>query len=317
MRAVSGSGGWTADAFRAHERYVWAVAYRMTGSADDADDVVQETFARAVARPPEDLESPVRPWLTRVAVNAARDVLRRRKSRAYIGPWLPAPVETTDLEDLGSRTGDEPDASARYDLRESVSFAFLVAVEALTPQQRGVLVLRDVFDYSVHETAVALGLSEANVKTTHHRARRAMAEYDRGRREPTPDIAATARASLERFVLALAASDAAAIEACLAEEARAVSDAGGEYLAALRPIEGRARVARFFAGLQRKVEWKGRFAILSLNGAPALVGELDGRNDRWAPRLVLRVEVDTTGAVREVHLVLAPPKLRAVRSWPS
>jgi RNA polymerase sigma-70 factor (ECF subfamily) len=317
MLAVTNGKDWTAEAFRAHERYVWSVAYRMTGSAEDADDVVQETFARAIARPPAHLDEPVRPWLTHVAINVARDVLRRRRSRPYVGPWLPSPVETADLEGGGELGGaGEADVSVRYDLRESASFAFLVALEALTPRQRAVLVLRDVLDYSVEETASVLSLTEGNVKTTHHRARHAMARYDRARCARTPERAAAAQAALERFVLALAAQDAGAIAACLAEDVRAMTDGGGEYIAALRPILGRDRVTRFLLGLQKKSDWTGRFAIRSFNGSPALVMELDRDAGRWAPRVVLRVEIDAAGAVVETHFVLAKAKLRAVRAWP-
>ena len=106
-------------------------------------------------------------------MNLARDALRRRKRRLYVGPWLPSPVETGDLEDPGAEPALGTDA--RYDLRESASYAFLVALEALTAQQRAVLLLRDVLDYSVRETAQAPALSGGpNVKTTHHRARHAM-----------------------------------------------------------------------------------------------------------------------------------------------
>src|SRR5579859_1118474 len=113
------------EAFRAEERSLWGLAYRMTGSAADADDVVQETFVRAVERPPARLDEPLRPWLTRVAVNLARDALRRRKRRAYVGPWLPFPLEGDAFEELVADPA--PSAEARYDLRESASFAFLVA----------------------------------------------------------------------------------------------------------------------------------------------------------------------------------------------
>jgi RNA polymerase sigma-70 factor (ECF subfamily) len=328
---------WTAAAFREHERHVWAIAYRMTGSAADADDVVQETFARALERPPERLDAPLRPWLTRVAVNVARDALRRRKRRRYVGPWLPTPVETGSDgpgpgpgADAGAGAGASVSAGAgagmdadtgtdaganaesRYGLRESASFAFLLALEALTPQQRAVLLLRDVLDYSVREAADALALSEGNVKTTHHRARRAMAAYDRTRRPPSAQLAAATRDALQRFLLALVQQDAAALEACLADGARALTDGGGEYLAALRPVHGRDRVARFLVGLQRKADWKGQFALRDINGLPALVAELDTAHTRWAPRAVLRLELDARDAIREVHLVVASTKLVAV-----
>jgi RNA polymerase sigma-70 factor (ECF subfamily) len=299
-----------AEAFRAHERGLWGLAYRMTGSAADADDVVQDTFARAVEQPPARMDEPLRPWLTRVAMNLARDALRRRKRRPYVGPWLPAPVETAGLGDAA----DEPTAGAeaRYGLRESASFAFLVALEALTAQQRAVLLLRDVLDYSVAEAAAALSLSEANVKTTHHRARRAMAAYDRTRMVPTAELAAATRAALERFLTAIVSQDAAAAEACLTEAARAVSDGGGEYRAALRPVRGRDRVARFLVGLQKKTYSAGRFALRDVNGLPALVAEVDTKAARWAPRFVLRCDVAPDGKIREVHVVLTSSKLSAI-----
>jgi RNA polymerase sigma-70 factor (ECF subfamily) len=226
-----------------------------------------------------------------------------------VGPWLPSPIETGD--------GDEADAAdpalptdARYDLRESASFAFLRALEALTPQQRAVLVLRDVLDYSVREAADTLSLSEANVKTTHHRARRVMEGYDAAR--PTRATAEATRAALERFMAAVLSEDVAAVEACLADDAEAVSDGGGEFLAALKPVLGPNRIARFLLGIQRKSTSGGRFAVRGVNGLPALVAEVDTKEERWAPRYVLRCEADASGRIREVHIVAATAKLTAI-----
>ena len=167
--------------YGAHRAFLWGLCYRLTGSAADAEDLVQETFVRALSHPPARTDEPWRPWLVRVALNLGRDLLRRRRRRRYVGPWLPSPIETEDVPPSFEPAGDESPA-ARYDLLESVSFAFLLALEALTPAQRAVLLLRDVFDYSVRETARALGFTEANVKTLHLRARRALAAYDRTRR---------------------------------------------------------------------------------------------------------------------------------------
>jgi RNA polymerase sigma-70 factor (ECF subfamily) len=323
--ALVASIPWTTEAFRDHERHLWGLAYRMTGSAADADDVVQETFARAVEQPPACLDAPVRPWLTRVAINLARDALRRRRRRPYVGPWLPSPIDTSDLAAPPPRPDDEreyaaepPDpsdtgsAEARYDLAESASYAFLVALEALTAQQRAVLLLREVLDYSVRETAEALGLREGNVKTTHHRARHAMRAYDRARRPPTAALGDATREALQRFLLALVSGDAAAVEGCLSEGARTVTDGGGQYIAALRPIVGKDRIARFLLGLQRKAMWRGQIGIRSLNGLPAVVAEMEAAPARWAPRFVLRCEIDAAGAMREIHIVIASAKLGAV-----
>ena len=309
MPKVKGKATWTVPAFQKHERHLWTVAYRMTGSAADADDVVQETFARALDRPPARLDQPVRPWLTTVAVNLARDALRRRRLRSYVGPWLPTPVDSDALE-----AASDPDlgVEARYALRESVSFAFLVALEALTPQQRAVLVLRDVLDLSVRETARALRLGEASVKTSHHRARRALAAYDATRRPPDAGRTAEHGERLQRFLWALAQQDAAALCACLRGDARSVTDGGGEYVAALRPVRGRDRVVRFLIGLQRKGQWTGRFALRSMNGAPALCADFTSPHRRFAPRIVLRCEFDGEGQIAEVQIILAPRKLARV-----
>src|SRR6266850_1439805 len=112
----------SAQTFDEHKQFLWGICYRMTGSAVDAEDIVQDTFVRALEKPPTDMEAPLRPWLVKVALNLSRDQLRRRRRREYFGPWLPSPVSTeTDsplqLDDSTS-TGISP--VAQYDLTESV-----------------------------------------------------------------------------------------------------------------------------------------------------------------------------------------------------
>ena len=148
-----------AGAFAAERTFLWGLCYRMTGCAADAEDIVQETFTRALERPPARTSDPWRPWLVRVAMNLARDQLRRRRRQRYIGPWLPSPIETGDevaVPAVEPALAGGDTTAGRYDVLESVSFAFLIALEALTPQQRAVLLLRCVFDYDVRETAFAL-----------------------------------------------------------------------------------------------------------------------------------------------------------------
>ena len=141
--------------FDDYRRFLWSLSYRMTGSAADADDVVQDTFVRVMEHPPARVDESLRPWLVKVALNRSRDLLRRRKRRDYVGPWLPSPIPT---DDEPAPPSHEPVVEGRTledrdDLIESVSFAFLIALEQLTPTQRAVLLLREVFDYSVAETA--------------------------------------------------------------------------------------------------------------------------------------------------------------------
>jgi RNA polymerase sigma-70 factor (ECF subfamily) len=293
-----------ADWFDAHERFIWGLAYRMTGSAADADDVRQETFARAVERPPPRVDEDMRPWLARVACNLARDVLRRRKRPGYVGPWLPAPIDD-DVE------RSSPDAGAVYDKHEGAAYAFLVALETLSPGQRAVLLLREVFEYSVRETAGVLEMSETQVKVTHHRARKKMAAAPI--LLPSTSENAHTQAALERFLAALMTNDPAAVEACLADGVRAVSDGGGEFTAALRPVNGKARVTRFFLGVQKKFRPKGVFELRTLNGEPALVADFESDVAGAAPRWVMRCQADGEGRVTQLHILLATRKLTHVR----
>lgn len=306
------------QAFAEHRRFLWGLSYRMTGSAADADDVVQDTFVRAIERPPRRTDAPLRPWLTKVALNLSRDLLRRRKRREYVGPWLPSPIETGDE----APPSHEPDAdklphaagtpvSEQYDLLESVSFAFLLALERLTPSQRAVLLLRDVFDYSVKEAADALDMTEANVKTTHHRARRTMASYDRDRRIPTGQVQDASRRTLFAFLDRLGANDVAGVEALLAEDVRTLTDGGGEYRAALRPILGREKVMRlFFAIVQIDQDLTAH--SVTLNGLPAVVFDVTRRPEHVAPRTTLQVDLDADGRIARIYSVSAPRKLSAL-----
>src|SRR5262245_21932891 len=204
-----------------HRGFLWGLAYRLTGNAADAEDVVQETFVRALRRPPADRQRPWRPWLVAVALNLGRDLLRRRRRRGYPGSWLPSPIEAEPPSH--EPAGPAADPATRYELTESVSFAFLLALEALTPMQRAALLLRDVFDYSVRETAHALAVSEANARTTHLRARKALAAYEASRRPPTAERQSRTRAALERFLDSVARGDVAAVEEQLAGDVRAVT----------------------------------------------------------------------------------------------
>jgi RNA polymerase sigma-70 factor (ECF subfamily) len=325
------------DLYAEHHRFLWGLCYRMLGSAADAEDIVQDTFVRAMERPPRRTDEPVRPWLVRVALNLSRDFLRRRRRREYIGPWLPSPIDTGDesappshepaidgvpiadssVREARKAVGDRSPYLARrpvpeYDLLESVSFAFLLALEALTPTQRGVLLLRDVFDYSVKETADALDLSEANVKTTHHRARHAMQMYDGRRQIPTADVQDAARTALNEFLRCLTQHDVGGIEALLAEDVRTVTDGGGEFQAALRPVVGRDKVARFYLAVIETA----RDAVVRmqmLNGTPAVVADLPSPTGRQAPRFTFAVDLNGEGKIADIYVVSATRKLTAIK----
>ena len=269
---------------------------------------------RALKCGPERLDDPRR-WLTRVAVNAARDALRRRKRRAYIGPWLPTPLELggEDAPPSYEPVGDDGRTlEGRYDLLESASLAFLHALEGLTPTQRAVLVLSEVFDYSAAEVAQALDLAVGNVRTLHHRAKRAMASYDHHRTVPTASNQARTQKSLEQFLAFLGAHDVNGIERMLAADVRAVSDGGGEFTATTRAILGPGRVARFFARLAASRPGPIHITMPSLNGFPAAQFEFAVSPGHRPPRLVLSVDVNASGLISAMRVIANSTKLAAV-----
>ncbi len=296
-----------------HREHLWGLCYRMTGSAADAEDLVQETFARALATPPPDTTAPWRPWLVRVATHLAIDSLRRRRTRRYIGPWLPSPVETPPGATRGETAAAEPDVETRYGLRESVSYAFLRALEVLEPRPRAALVLRDVLGYSGPETAQILEVSPGNVRVILHRARAALARYDERRQPPSPTVDARHQQALQRFMLAWQSGDAQRITACLAEDVRVCSDGAGRYRAATKPILGRDNVTRFMLGLLRHSAGPPVSELRWLNGRPGIVSRMATAHPRDAPRACMTLDVDAEGRVVDVHIISAPDKLGAVR----
>lgn len=304
-----------ADIFQAHRRLLWGLSYRLTGCAADADDIVQETFVRALKHTTPYTDESWRPWLVRVATNLGLDVLRRRRRRAYVGAWLPSPIETED-EALpsGALMPDElHNPEERYSMIESISFAFLLALEALGPKQRAVLLLRDVFSYSARHTADVLGLSEENIRIIHHRARRVMQQYDRERGVPTRTRQEQTQHVLATFVRSLINQDMATIEALLAEGVRTVTDGGGEYNALRTPLVGRSKVALFHLRITQRRAQGVSLAPRMINGLPAVLVKFAQARPGQVSRLVLRCDLDKEGRIQEIHSILASRKLTAVR----
>jgi RNA polymerase sigma-70 factor, ECF subfamily len=300
--------------FDEHRAFLWGVCYRVTGSAADADDAVQETFIRALKHAPKELAEPRR-WLVTVAVNASRDFLRRRRRRSYIGSWLPSPIETSFDSTLPSyepATNPGHTLESRYDLMESVSLAFLLALEALTPTQRAVLLLCDVFDYSAAEVATALDLSQGNARTIHHRARHAMAAYEARRTLPTVENRQRIAQTLARFLELLGQADVPGIERMLAADIRAVTDGGGEFTASPYVIVGAADVAQFFVRLAASRTAAVRIRVTDLNAFPAALIEFEVPMGRRPPQLVLAADLDANGFISALWAIANPQKLTAV-----
>ena len=292
--------------FRKRQRMLWGLCYRLTGVAADADELVQETFVRAMERPPAAPDEEWHRWLVRVATNLSLDRLRARRRRSYVGPWLPAPIELSELD------GAEEGVDAGYERMESVSYAFLLALEALGPRARAVLLLREVFDYSAAEVGALLDTSEANVRVVHHRARRRLDAASPELR-PLREVAGPTRVALQALLDCLMRQDDAGMRALLTASVRTVTDAGGEYTALREPLVGLDRVVRFHLEVGRRRGPISRVEMRELNGLPALVIETTPLRPQMAPRLVLRCEVDPTGRITELHTILTARKLTAVR----
>lgn len=296
------------ESIEGHRGALFGLCYRMTGSAADAEDLVQETFQRALSHPPADAQAPLRPWLMKVATNLCIDALRKRQRERYFGPWLPAPVETELLLE-----GLEPSPEARYGLLESASTAFLLALEALDPKQRAVLILRDVLGLSGPEVGELLELSPENVRVVLHRAHKALQRYEAERHPPSEALRSQTSAMLRRFMAAFAMGDMDAVRDLLAEDCRSTHDGGGEYHAAVRVVRGRDAVVELYRNLMRVTAMPTWAEERETNGLPSLAVERPASGPREAPRFVVQIELDHEGKIRDIRSVLASRKLSAVR----
>ncbi|HET7636554.1 MAG TPA: RNA polymerase sigma factor SigJ [Candidatus Limnocylindria bacterium] len=278
----------------------FAIAYRMLGSVAEAEDVVQEALLRLhrVLAGGERLASPrayVATITTRLAIDQLRSARMRREQ--YPGEWLPEPI----VEDPRS---DQTDPAARAELAESLSLAFMALLERLTPEQRAVLLLRDVFGYDFGEIAAIIGKSETNVRQLAVRARRRVEEY-----RPRFTVAEAERRRLaSAFFAALERGDFATLESHLAEEVALHGDGGGKAPALARAISGRSRVARTLAAWGRQASLVGGTArpVTVNGGAGAILADASG-----AVVAVMALEFEEARIVA-IHSVINPDKLRHV-----
>ncbi len=289
--------GTVIDVFEEHRDLLFAVAYRMLGTAADAEDVVQDTWLRWSAADRSDVTEP-KAYLVRIATNLALDRLRsaRAKRESYVGPWLPEPLLTT------------PDAGEDVEMAESVSMAMLVVLETLSPLERAVFVLREVFGYSNGEVAEVLDRSEASVRQLAHRAR----EHVEARRPRFQTSREERRLATSRFIEATLGGDINELMEVLAPDVTLWTDGGGKVPAARRTIEGAGNVSRWLAGIIGRpyvgISPKDMtIEAIELNGVPGIVF-----SGPAGPISALTVDVTDAGRVGAIHLVANPDKLRAL-----
>lgn len=279
-----------ADVFNTDRPLLFSIAYRMLGSASDAEDVLQDAWLRYRSAEETAIRSP-KAFATTIVTRLCLDRLKsaRASREEYVGPWLPEPVLTSEVE--------RPDSAVQR--AESVTFAFLVLLETMSPEERAVFLLKDIFEYAHSEVAEMLGITVDNSRQLLHRARTRLAEA-RPRLTGTPQAR---RAVAERFARAFASADGSALTALLTSDVGMWSDGGGKVTAARRPLTGRDAVLNFLIGVQRTATNAGLTAAASIviedvNSEPALVLRLGARLESV---FVLSVEDERISAIRVVR----------------
>jgi RNA polymerase sigma-70 factor (ECF subfamily) len=283
--------------FADHRTLLFSIAYRILGSAADAEDVVQDAWFKWSAQDRSRVSDP-KAYLARIISNLSMERLRstRRQRETYVGPWLPEPILT------------QPDASDDVATAESVSMAMLVVLETLSPLERAVFVLKEVFDFSYAEIGDAVDRSESSVRQAAHRAR----EHVRARRPRFETDRVKKRQATERFFAAITGGDINSLMELLAPEVTLWTDGGGKVRQAMRPIRGIDNVARWIAGASQRpyegVEIADMAAeVVEINGGPGILLTGGGR-----VIATLTVDLDADGRIETVHNVANPDKLRAV-----
>ncbi len=262
-----------ADAFESHRPKLFGVAYRMLGSATEAEDVVQDAWLRYAGVTNLDTVRSHEAFLTTIVTRLCLDRLKsaRATREEYVGPWLPEPLLVDD------RLGPEQSAA----VAESVSLAFMVLLETLTPEERAAFLLREIFEYDYDAIADMLGATPANCRQLVHRAKTRLQE----RKPRFREEAREKRELVGRFMAALRDGDPVGLTNVLAVDVGLWSDGGGKVSAARRPIFGRDHVVQVMVGIRRTAPAMGYdlrqigFQFVDVNGEPALALRVAGRLD--------------------------------------
>ncbi|MFG1613389.1 RNA polymerase sigma factor SigJ [Nonomuraea wenchangensis] len=292
------------DRFEAARPRLEAIAYRLLGSAAEAEDAVQETFLRWQAADVGRVEV-LEAWLTKVLANLCLNHLASARARreTYVGQWLPEPLFAGDPMLGPADTAEQ---------RESVSYAVLTLMERLSPNERAVYVLREAFDYPHQEIAEILDITEAASQQILHRAKKRVAD---GKTRTEIDEAATRRI-VEEFLTAATSGRIEPLLRLLTEDATAISDGGGKVPARAKAFEGAVAVATFLRGLFKPAEAKRALIggspevhVWTANGDPALVAVVDGRVVG-----VMCLEI-TAGGIAAFRSQFNPGKLERATAW--
>jgi RNA polymerase sigma-70 factor, ECF subfamily len=282
------------EIFNEHRGLLFSLAYRMLGSVADAEDMVQEAFLRLQAASAEEIKAP-KAYLSAIVTNLCINYLgsARVKREEYIGPWLPEPLMTDENQD----------PMRNIQLADSLSMAFMVLLESMTPTERACYLLREVFDYEYEEIARMVGKTESNCRQMVSRARLHIRE-----RRPRFDVSNEMQNRLTgQFMKACASGDLQGLMSLLAEDVSLFSDGGGQVTSARKPIHGADHVARFLTGLVNKVgPCHLTVRPTRVNGQPGFITYLYGRLQN-----VVALDM-ADDRIRGIYIVVNPDKLRKV-----
>ncbi|WP_318217135.1 RNA polymerase sigma factor SigJ [Streptomyces sp. SCL15-6] len=293
------------DRFQAARPRLEAIAYRLLGSAGEAEDAVQETFLRWQAADVERIDVPDA-WLTKVLTNLCLNQLTSARVRreTYVGRWLPEPLLAGDPMLGPAETAEQ---------RESVSYAVLVLLERLSPNERAVYVLREAFDYPHREIAGILDITEAASQQIHHRAKKHVG----GGKARTEIDEAAARRIVEEFLAAATSGQTEPLVRLLTQDAVSVGDGGGKVPARAKAFEGALAVAKFLRGLFTPSDAKRAYVggapgiyATTANGEPAVAAVVDGRVVG-----ITCLEVTAEGIVALRSQVNPDKLVRATEQW--
>ena len=280
---------WDGATFEAHRPLLFSIAYRMLGSASEAEDVVQDAWLRARQDEDADVRSP-RAYLTTIVTRLCIDHLRsaERTRMVYPGPWLPEPLAEPNQESAA--------------LASSLTTAFLVVLERLTPTERAVFLLREVFELDFDDIAKTVDKSAANTRQILTRARARLQEPRRRFTVPRRESEEVVR----RFRHAVGTGSVEELMAVLHADATLVADGGGKAAAATRPVLGADRIAKFMLGYAGKAQWSELdFQLVAINGAPGLLIRHPLSGDG-----TYSFDIED-GRIRAVYVMRNPDKLRA------
>ncbi|HEY7414781.1 MAG TPA: RNA polymerase sigma-70 factor [Ktedonobacteraceae bacterium] len=283
--------GETTQIFNQYRVLLFSIAYRMLGSATDAEDIVQETFLRWLQAADEEVRSP-RAYLSTMVVRLCIDQLRsaRAQREVYVGPWLPEPIQTGQNHELAETSI----------LAESLSFAFLVMLEKLGPLERAIFLLHEVFDYDYTEIATIVGKSEANCRQILHRAHQHL-----GQHRPRFDVTREQQNRIvSQFLRASTSGDMEGLLHLLTDDIVFTADSGGKARAGLKPIHGADKVTRGTLGGWRLIPPDVQPRIEEVNGQPAIVGYLHDR-----PYGVIIFDI-VGEHIQTIYATVNPDKLR-------